>query len=100
MSDNELKPCPFCGSNNTRLTFEWGRKARINGQDATVVKAYVTCNHCGASTAQFLGAQKDSGDFCCGNEVIVHGEYRVLPWAYHGRIKEKAAHEWNRRVKK
>lgn len=97
MSDLELKPCPFCGSNNIRLTWEWTRKAIINGRESTEGSAYVTCDNCGASTAQFFGAQKDSGDFCCGLEVLVHGERRKLPWAFPGTIKEKAADEWNRR---
>lgn len=97
MSKIELKPCPFCGSFDTRLIWEYSGKAIINGWDGIEGSAYVACGDCGASTAQFLGGQKDSGDFCCGNWVIVRGVRIMSSWAFTGTIKEKAAYEWNRR---
>jgi Lar family restriction alleviation protein len=41
---NELKPCPFCGSEEVRMRFD------------SVFESYcVTCRNCGAKVFQFYG---------------------------------------------
>lgn len=56
-SDNELKPCPFCGGkavfNEERETFE------VDGSDLLTVHYEVYCSKCFAQTDSIIGGDKN-----------------------------------------
>ena len=78
---DELKPCPFCGSNSVTVRFvypPWMYK-KLRGR-------YVTagCLECGASTKLFCG------DFKTGSPLLNKADEK--------KAKEEATEAWNRRV--
>lgn len=84
--ENELKPCPFCGSLKTKAMFKRKNNGTI-GFDETV---YVRCTKCHAR-----------GGIASGRTVsgTPYDTTRLPKWAVtREELIEKAYEKWNRRA--
>lgn len=81
----ELKPCPFCGYANPKMT-----EKRSGGYRRTGDMFQILCGKCKARGPIFTGKYLESGEF---------GRRKYTPdSAATTEAKQKAIDAWNRRV--
>ena len=79
MSENKLKPCPFCGG-----------KAHIGVARHPVGNVFVFCENCKSATDTF-----EDDKYECEKEVWIDGQ----PYYQRNKTKtQKAIIAWNKRV--
>lgn len=90
MNEQELKPCPFCGS--TDILYQLNV---TEGYDV-LYYAYMYCNKCNCRGARTFTKTLHHGEY---NEEVSPGEYKGSVEIHADKeIKEKAIKLWNRRV--
>lgn len=101
---DELKPCPFCGSESVYLDAK-SKGIRFNGLDMRVERCTysVRCNKCHARGGTAGGKIILNWDYNAnpftGEPLDDRGLFELPAWATtSGELREKAIEAWNRRA--
>lgn len=100
--EKKLKPCPFCGYKNAKVTERWSRHwipyyvgegldAESHVEVVINIRANVICNKCHAKGGTAVGNIKGDGSM----RESTKERFKIEE---HATIKQRAVDNWNRRT--